>query len=78
MISDREIDLLEFNVRFGDPETQALLPLLRSDLLPLLLATAEGRLEQALSSWISSGAKLPLPVLSWPRMGIQDLIKAGR
>lgn len=50
MISDREINLLEFNVRFGDPETQALLPLLRSDLLPLLLATAEGRLEQALSS----------------------------
>ncbi len=47
MISGREINLLEFNVRFGDPETQVLLPLLRSDLLPLLAATAEGRLAES-------------------------------
>ena len=45
MIEGRKINLLEFNVRFGDPETQAILPLLRSDLLPLLLAAAEGSLE---------------------------------
>ncbi|MDA8244061.1 MAG: phosphoribosylamine--glycine ligase [Elusimicrobia bacterium] len=37
--------VLEFNVRFGDPETQALMPAIKSDLLPLLLACAEGRLE---------------------------------
>jgi phosphoribosylamine---glycine ligase len=36
--------LLEFNARFGDPETQALLPLLENDLLPLLLAAAKGDL----------------------------------
>ncbi len=36
--------VLEFNVRFGDPEAQAVMPLLKSDLLPLLLACAEGRL----------------------------------
>lgn len=36
--------LLEFNVRFGDPEAQALLPLLENDLLPLLLAAAKGDL----------------------------------
>lgn len=47
MVSGGELNLLEFNVRFGDPETQVLLPLLRSDLLPLLLAAAEGRLEEA-------------------------------
>ena len=36
--------LIEYNVRFGDPECQVLLLRLRSDLLELLLATAEGRL----------------------------------
>ena len=36
--------LIEYNVRFGDPETQALVPLLAQDLLALLDATARGRL----------------------------------
>ncbi len=36
--------LIEYNVRFGDPECQALLPLLRSDLLPGLLAACDGEL----------------------------------
>jgi phosphoribosylamine--glycine ligase len=48
MVNGSEINLLEFNVRFGDPETQALIPLLESDLLPLLLAAAEGRLAGAI------------------------------
>ena len=36
--------LIEYNVRFGDPETEVLLPRLQSDLLELMLASAEGRL----------------------------------
>lgn len=36
--------LIEYNVRFGDPECQALLPLLRSDLLPSLVAACDGEL----------------------------------
>jgi phosphoribosylamine---glycine ligase len=41
MIEPRGFNVLEFNVRFGDPETQAVLPRLRSDLLDLCLAARE-------------------------------------
>ncbi len=40
MLTQQGISVLEFNVRFGDPETQAVLPRLQSDLLELLLAAA--------------------------------------
>jgi phosphoribosylamine---glycine ligase len=44
MITQDGPKLVEFNVRFGDPETQAILPRLEEDLLPLLLACAKGGL----------------------------------
>jgi phosphoribosylamine--glycine ligase len=43
--------VLEYNARFGDPETQVLLPLLETDLLDVLLATAEGRLSEVELEW---------------------------
>ncbi len=43
--------VLEFNCRFGDPETQAILPRLRSDLLDLLEATIDGTLDRAVIEW---------------------------
>jgi phosphoribosylamine--glycine ligase len=45
MITHEGLRVLEFNCRFGDPETQAILPRMKSDLLPLLIATIEGGLE---------------------------------
>ena len=55
MLAAEGVRVLEYNVRFGDPETQAVLPLLESDLLELLEATAAGRLGGVTPRW-SDGA----------------------
>jgi phosphoribosylamine--glycine ligase len=43
--------VLEFNVRFGDPEVQAMMMRLKGDLVDILKATAEGRLDQVSIDW---------------------------
>lgn len=43
--------VLEFNVRFGDPETQPIMLRLKSDLVEMLLATLDGRLDQLKLEW---------------------------
>lgn len=48
--------LLEFNCRFGDPETQVLLPRLDGDLVDLLEATIDQRLDQVTAQWKSEVA----------------------
>ncbi len=52
--------LLECNARFGDPETQAILPRLGAPLGPLLLAAARGRLADATGPLGLVGARLPV------------------
>jgi len=51
MIKNEEPFVLEFNVRFGDPETQAILPKLKTDLVDLILGTIEGKLEKIELDW---------------------------
>jgi phosphoribosylamine--glycine ligase len=51
MITNEGARVLEFNCRFGDPETQALLPRMKSDLLPLLEATIDGNIGRHTIKW---------------------------
>jgi len=51
MITSGGPRVLEFNVRFGDPETQPILMRLQSDLLEVCLAACEGRLEEITLRW---------------------------
>ncbi len=51
MIQDEKAKVLEFNARFGDPETQPLLMRMKSDLVPVLEATVEGTLSSLKVEW---------------------------
>jgi phosphoribosylamine--glycine ligase/phosphoribosylformylglycinamidine cyclo-ligase len=53
MLTDQGPRVLEFNCRFGDPETQVLLPLLETDLLEVVLACLDGRLGELDVHWSS-------------------------
>ncbi len=51
MLTAQGPKVLEYNVRFGDPETQVVMLRLQSDLLPVLWACAEGRLAEVKLEW---------------------------
>jgi phosphoribosylamine--glycine ligase len=51
MVIDGEPLVLEFNARFGDPETQVILPLLKTDLVDILLAVIQGNLDRLEIEW---------------------------
>src|SRR5436305_6141855 len=57
MVDERGPKVIEFNVRFGDPEAQVILARLEDDLLPLLIACANGTLQKHRPSF-SSGTAL--------------------
>lgn len=51
MITKNGPKLIEYNVRFGDPETQAVLPMLESDLAEIFLNAVEGKLDPSSIHW---------------------------
>ncbi|MDY6825755.1 MAG: phosphoribosylamine--glycine ligase [Bacillota bacterium] len=86
MIDKGKINVLEFNVRFGDPETQAIIPRMESDLLPLLLAASEGDLGEIQARWLSDPAVCVVLVsrgypvryeTGYPIYGLSEVEKIG-
>jgi phosphoribosylamine--glycine ligase len=51
MIADGKPRVVEFNARFGDPETQAVLPRMKNDIVPILLACIDGTLDKMDIQW---------------------------
>jgi len=56
MVKDGEVKTLEFNARFGDPECQPLLMRMKSDIVPVLLAVANGDLGEISIEWHDKAA----------------------
>lgn len=63
MATDKGVKVIEYNARFGDPETQAVLPLLKTDLMEIVLAVTEERLDTVDIEW-KDGAALTVVAAS--------------
>jgi phosphoribosylamine---glycine ligase len=86
MINGQEIRTLEFNARFGDPECQPLLMRMKSDIVPLLLAVADGDLSGMDIEWYDQAAVCVVMAAggypdAYPKgdeiMGLEDAGKMG-
>ncbi|MCL2092939.1 MAG: phosphoribosylamine--glycine ligase [Treponema sp.] len=62
LIKEESCYLLEYNVRLGDPETQALLPLMESDFAELCLAVCDGNLQRFNITWKEGAVCAPVAV----------------
>ena len=86
MLTEDGPQVLEFNVRFGDPETQVLLPRLKSDLADVMLKTAQGKLAGTTLDFIDAvgvsvvmaSAGYPGAIKTgYPIVGIEDAERTG-
>lgn len=78
MLTPNGARCLEFNCRFGDPETQAILPLLKSDLLEVMLACVDGRLDAVDVEWHAGAcATVVASAKGYPAEYEQGLIISG-
>jgi phosphoribosylamine--glycine ligase len=84
MITDNGPEVLEFNARFGDPEAQVTLPLLKTDLVDIMMAVIDNRLEQVEVEWsgdacvgvvMASGGYPGSYKTGFPISGLDDLDK---
>lgn len=64
MVEGDDVKVIEFNTRFGDPEAQILLPLIEGDIVPLLLAAAEGTLAAQPAPRLKSGSAVHIVMTS--------------
>lgn len=86
MLTDKGPKVLEFNVRFGDPETQVVLARLKSDFAQICKLTAEGRLAEAEIEWsedcavcvvMASGGYPENYVKGFPIHGLTEATETG-
>ena len=56
MLTKDGMKVIEYNARFGDPETQVILPRLKTDLLDIMKACVEGRLDKINIEWYDNAA----------------------
>ena len=82
MLTENGPKVIEYNARFGDPEAQAVLPRLRTDLLEIMEAVTEGRLDEIEIEWdkqascsvvIASGGYPESYRVGYPVHGIHDV-----
>jgi phosphoribosylamine---glycine ligase len=74
MLTTQGPKVLEFNARFGDPETQAILARMRSDIVPLLLEIARGQLRDTKLEW----AMEPAVCVVLASKGYPEAIETGK
>jgi phosphoribosylaminoimidazole synthetase len=74
MITGSGLRVLEFNCRFGDPETQVVLPLLQTDLLDIILACVNGTLHEKEIRW-NDGAAVSIVLAS---RGYPEKVEIGK
>lgn len=74
MITDKGPRVLEFNARFGDPETQVILIRLKSDLVPVLVGVADGQLKDVKLEWAKDAAACVVLASK----GYPDAIETGK
>jgi len=78
MVAGGRAKVLEFNVRFGDPECQVVLPRLRSDLLALVLAVTDGTLAACTPEWDArASAGIVLAAAGYPGEPVKGTPIAG-